>query len=115
MLDKSDKSLKSRQKEYKIPHITQQYIQTAVCFTHLKSYNNTTTLKSKIYMGGKARIKITVKHVRNTKGTSNITENHPNEQKWLDVRVYWSQAILLECSEGKSSKKTYVKTTEAVF
>jgi len=73
------------------------------------------TLKSKAYIVGKARIKITVKHVENIKGTSNSIKKHPNEQKWLGVRVYWSQEILLECSEGNTSKKTYVKTTEALF
>lgn len=63
MLDKSDKSLKSRQKENNTPHIKHQYIQSAVCFTHLKSYNNTTL---KTYTEGNGRIKITVKHMGNT-------------------------------------------------
>lgn len=47
-------------------------------------------------MVGKARIKITVKHMGNTKGTSNSIENHPNEQKWQvsestgPRQYYWS-------------------------
>lgn len=87
MLEKSDKPLKSRQKEYNMHHITQQYIHTAVCFTHLNLYYNATTLKSKGSIEGKARIKITVLHMGNTKGTSNTIENRPNEQKWLSARV----------------------------
>lgn len=115
MLEKSDKSLKSRQKEYYMHHITQQYIHTAICFTHLKLYCNATILKSKASTIGKARIKITMIHMGNTKGNSNAIENHPNEQKWLGVRVSWSQTILVKCSEGKSCKKTYVKRNDALF
>lgn len=81
MLEKSVRPLKSRQKECNMPHITQQYILTAICFTHRKLYCNVTILKSKASVVGKARITITVTHMGSTRGTSYTTENHPNEQK----------------------------------
>lgn len=87
MLEEPDKPLKSRQKEYNMHHFTQQYIHTALCFTHLKLYYNATPLKLKASIVGKARIKNTVIHMGNTKETSNTIENHPNEQKWLGVSL----------------------------